>query len=394
MQSSHRVNTYRYVNPPVIHYGVGAVQRLSVELERLGIQRLHLVSTASVINSPIIDYLRASTPLLRSASVSTVSGHVPIQQVFTAAREARAANVEAVVAFGGGSAMDAAKLVALGLLFEGLDEECGLPWFKKCLADPKAHRALPVFSIPTTLSAAELYGDAGYTDDESGHKVGIANHAMTGSAVFYDPTVAAETPRELWVSTGLRALDHAVETVLSDDADPLSRALCSSAIADLLRVLPKFASDMGSEEDRLACFVGAWKSYGNPPIGAGGLSHVLGRLTGAKNGIPHGITSCVLLPLVLEHVYEREDRFAGRLSHLEHQLSAEKGDTRRLSQRLRDLLAATGMPQRFRADRFENEMQWDVVHRAAGHPHASDEVVARILAASTTDKDYQQRDIK
>ncbi len=375
------IHTYHNVNPKTVHYGIGSVSLLTKELDSNSSKRVHLISTRSVLVSPVREYVQTAAPALRSATISMVSGHTPIQEVLVTARAAQAANADAIVALGGGSAMDAAKLVALATSFSQL-QNLSLRSFKERLASAPADGALPIFSIPTTLSAAEQYGDAGYTDDESGHKVGIANQAMTSHAVIYDPRIAAHTPRDLWVSTGFRALDHAVETVMSADADAISHALSTSAIIDLLTVLPKFASSLGTDEERLAAFLGAWKSYGSPTVGAGGLSHVLGRLSGAKNGIPHGITSCVLLPLVVEHLYAQESRFADRLMELESQLTAATGDARSLSERLRDLNKTTRMPLQFPVEMFTRDARADIALRVSTHPDATPEGVACILENS------------
>ncbi|MGB6451026.1 MAG: iron-containing alcohol dehydrogenase, partial [Steroidobacteraceae bacterium] len=114
--------------------------------------------------------------------------------------------------------------------------------------------------------------------------------------VIHDPQLCVETPEELWVSTGIRVLDHAVETIYAKRAHPLSNALAVRAIRMIVEYLP---SSLGSSpvhiEHRGECLDAAWLSlYGAFNTGLG-LSHALGHQIGPAWGVPHGVTSCIAL---------------------------------------------------------------------------------------------------
>jgi len=116
---------------------------------------------------------------------------------------------------------------------------------------------------------------------------------------------------QLWLSTGIRALDHAVEGFLAEGEHPFNDVMALEAIRRLFDSLPRAnaaPNDVGVRaENQLA----AWFSFTLPGASAGGLSHVMGKQIGARHGIPHGVTSCLLLPHVMRYVAPKmPDRMA------------------------------------------------------------------------------------
>ncbi len=285
--------TFRYANPPLIHWGAGSVQSLAGELERLGVKRVALVTTKSLLG--------ATLPLQPQVT-ATIAQHAPVAQIEEAINEARAAGVDGVVSFGGGSPIDAAKVVALRV------------------------GGLPHVAVPTTLSVAELAAGAGFTD-ETGTKAGLREPGLLPTAVVYDPEVTLATPMELWLSTGIRALDHAVEGFLADGEHPFNDVMALEAIRRLFDSLPRAKSEPKNLDVRTENQIAAWFSFTLPAASASGLSHMMGKQIGARHGIPHGVTSCLLLPHVM--------RYLGRTTPLP--VSADA---------VQDLIAQLGMPQR------------------------------------------------
>lgn len=167
-------------------------------------------------------------------------------------------------------------------------------------ASSRGVEPIPQIAIPTTLSAGEFSPGAGFTDG-SGAKQLLLDLRVSPQYVILDPTVTVDTPQSLWQSSGIKALDHAMEAVWSRKPHPYVEALALDAIRLLMKHLP----DMSSLEARAACQVAAWMSISG--VGAAGmrLSHFLGHQIGAQMHIPHGITSCVLLPVVMR--YLRDD---------------------------------------------------------------------------------------
>lgn len=261
---------FTYANPPVIRWGPGSVAELAAEISRLGASRPALVSTRSVIGNPSILGRLGIAPV----ATVVVTQHTPIAAVERGIEDVAAAGADVVVSLGGGSAVDAAKLIGEG--------------------------TLPHVAIPTTLSVAELAAGAGYTDVR-GHKVGARDPRMLPDAVIYDGELAVETPLELWLSTGIRALDHAVEGYLAAGEHPFSDVLCLEAARRLFATLPRAKDAPGDASVRTENQLAAWFSYTLPGPAAGGLSHMMGKQIGARHGIPHGVTSCLLLPHVMRY---------------------------------------------------------------------------------------------
>src|SRR4029077_20216748 len=184
--------------------------RLGEELQRLKAERVAIVTTRSLLTarSPVsgaelIARLREAMGGATSPVTFQIGQHAPLSEVEAAIVRAADAGVDGVVSFGGGSPIDAAKMVAVRV------------------ADRRGHaeRGLPHVAVPTTLSVAELAGGAGFTD-AGGTKGGVRDPRLLPDAVIYDAELALNTPMHLWLSTGIRALDHAVEGLLAEGDHP------------------------------------------------------------------------------------------------------------------------------------------------------------------------------
>jgi maleylacetate reductase len=283
---------FRYSNPPVIHWGAGSLARLGEELERLKAQRVAIVTTRSLITArsavsgaELIGRLREAMGSAMSPVTFQIGQHAPLAEVETAIGRAADAGVDGVVSFGGGSPIDAAKMVAVRV------------------ADRRgaADRALPHVAVPTTLSVAELAAGAGFTD-ASGTKGGVRDPRLMPDAVIYDAELALNTPINLWLSTGIRALDHAVEGFLAEGDHPFSDVMALESIRRLFRTLPQAKARPKDLSVRTGNQLAAWFSFTLPAASASGLSHVLGKQIGARHRIPHGVTSCLLLPHVMRYL--------------------------------------------------------------------------------------------
>jgi maleylacetate reductase len=223
------------------------------------------------------------------------------------------------VSFGGGSPIDAAKMLAVRIADR----------------DIRAPRGLPHIAMPTTLSAAELAAGAGFTD-EAGNKAGMRDPRLLPDAVIYDAELTLATPMTLWLSTGIRALDHAVEGFLADGIHPFNDVMALDAIRRLFDSLPRAKADPRDVRVRFENQLGAWFSFTLPAQSAGGLSHVMGKQIGARYGIPHGVTSCLLLPHVIRYF---EARMPERVAMLAQATGPDPAG------RVEGLIESLGLPQ-------------------------------------------------
>jgi alcohol dehydrogenase class IV len=147
----------------------------------------------------------------------------------------------------------------------------------------------------------------GATDNRTGVKHGFTGRFIGPVAVILDPAMTLHTPERLWLSTGIRAVDHAVEAICARNAQPFLDALGLRALKQLTGSLARFGSEAidpsrpESLQGRLDCQIGAWLAAMSIRRADYGASHGLGHALGADAGVPHGITSCVLLPTVMRY---------------------------------------------------------------------------------------------
>jgi alcohol dehydrogenase class IV len=154
--------------------------------------------------------------------------------------------------------------------------------------------------VPTTLSAGEFSPISGVTDERTKVKELFRHPDIVPRAVVLDPMVTRHTPSWLFLSTGIRAVDHCVEGICSNESTPYGDASALHGLALLARGLPKVKADPDDMEARLDCQIGAWLSM--TPLVSGvpmGASHGIGYVLGAVFDIPHGHTSCIMLPAVM-----------------------------------------------------------------------------------------------
>jgi alcohol dehydrogenase class IV len=300
------IGSFSYANPRTIHWGPGTLpERLEQELRERNLKSAFVITTRSVEANPALGgRLKALLGPRVAGELTSIAQHAPASAVAAATRAAAEARPDVLISFGGGSPIDAAKAVAFALA-TGLD-----------LSDPRAaERAqaftlgandlLPHLAIPTTLSAAELSGLAGFTTEDEHEKVGLRSAAIIPTAVFFDAELALETPAELWLSTGIRAVDHAVETLLAPGSHPFSDTLALEALRRLHSSLLATHADPSDLSARTESQLGAWFSFTLPGPAAAGLSHTLGKRIGSRHAIPHGVSSCLVLPHVMRYLVPR-----------------------------------------------------------------------------------------
>jgi maleylacetate reductase len=158
-----------------------------------------------------------------------------------------------------------------------------------------------MIAVPTTLSAAEFSHHAGVTDTARGLKQMYSHPLAIPKVVILDPEATLDTPPRLLLSTGMRAMDHAVERWCAIRPLPFGDALSLQAMKMLAEGLPRLKAAPTDLQARSDCQVAMWLSL--LPQSAGvpfGASHGIGYILGGAWGVPHGETSCVTLPSVLE----------------------------------------------------------------------------------------------
>lgn len=379
--------SFTYANPSSIDWGAACVsERLSDVLDRLGGRRVFVVTTRSVARNP--NLLGRIQQLLGSrlvGSFAQIGQHAPARDVVAATAAAREARPDVLLSIGGGSPIDATKAVAFGLV-TGLDlTEPDAPIRARELGARLGPNALlPHVAIPTTLSVAELSFLSGFSAERSREKVGLRLSALLPAAVLYDATLTLDTPLDLWLSTGIRAVDHAVEGIIADGRHPFSDTLALDGLRRLKAGLLATRANPTDLEARTESQLGAWFSFTLPVAAAGGLSHTLGKRIGSPHGIPHGVTSCLLLPRVMRYLAPRsaaaQARIAEALGVDVAGLSTEAA-AQRAADAVSDLIAQLGLPRQLGAYQLTEEDLIEAVRPVAG-PECPVEDLLRILHAA------------
>jgi maleylacetate reductase len=286
--------------------GVPVEEALPEAAERLSASRLVVVTTNSLAGPGGL--AETVSKVLGSKFHSVVAGihpHTPRHDVVRVVKALEGA--DGVVTIGGGSVCDSVKAARL-CLANGITDAAGMDRLRPDNVPAGQERdhaispSFPLIAIPTTLSAAEFTSGAGVTDERGPAKQQFIYPGMAPNVVILDPQMTTRTPPRLWCSTGIRAVDHAVELWCSISPAPVSDA-CTLYAAQLLIVsLQKtldFPNDLAA---RLDCQKGAWLSVLGGALGAkAGASHGFGHALGGTAGMPHGETSCVMLPHVLRY---------------------------------------------------------------------------------------------
>jgi alcohol dehydrogenase class IV len=287
-------------------FGKGSVAQLATEIDRLGCQRAFVITGTTIATKT--DLLRQVQEVLGPRFVGVfypIAQHTPRPDVVAAAARARAVNADVLVSLGGGSPVDGTKGVALCLAEDILTEAQLDPYRVRgphgVRFNPQYQgKPIPHIAVTTTLSAGEFTSGVGITDPVRGVKESFGAPQVTPRTVILDPAVTVYTPAWLWASTGMRAVDHAVERLYSPKHNPLSDTLCQQALRYLFQHLPRATHDPQDLDARLHCQLGAWMSIIGFATVRTGISHAIGHQLGGHCHVPHGQTSCIMLPHAME----------------------------------------------------------------------------------------------
>ncbi len=334
--------THRYSRQEEVVYGRPAADALASTAQSQGAKRLVIVTTRSLATPEGLATKLARELGERCVGVfAGVKAHSPREGVVEGALRARALGCDLLIAVGGGSVIDATKVMQLCLWGNlGRAEELD-PYRagRDRVAVANLKPTVRMVAVPTTLSAAEFTPFAGVTDSERHVKEGYAHPLLAPRTVVLDPVLTLQTPPELWFSTGLKAVDHAVEQLCNPERAPFADALATEGLHRLrqgLRLTKNNPYDLGA---RLECQFGMWLAISGASSGRGmGASHAIGHTLGGSYGVPHGITSCVTLPAVLrwnESVDDDRQRLVREL------LSSGDGSA---SDAVKDLCRTLGLP--------------------------------------------------
>lgn len=305
MATSGRVN---FGTMDSVVFGKPAAEAVAEEARRLSATRVFLMVSSSLNrNTDEIARVKAALGNRCAAVWDGMPPHTPRSAVLRATEQARAVEADLIVTIGGGSITDGAKAVQMCLAndirtADAIDALRPVKGADGTVSPPANMKAPTVrqISVPTTISGGEFSAISGVTDERTKVKELLRHPRIMPATVILDPAVTRHTPEWLWLSTGVRAVDHCVEGICSGEAHAYGDAQALKGLSLLASGLPRVKNNPADRDARLDCQLGTWLSMG--PLSSGvpmGASHGIGYVLGAVFDVPHGHTSCIMLPAVM-----------------------------------------------------------------------------------------------
>jgi alcohol dehydrogenase class IV len=290
-----------------VHFGPGAIGRLPGLIRDAGGGRAFIVTDPGVRGSGVVDRVlsmlaAAGIPTGVFAEVEPNPGASTVERGAAALR-AFGTDGTIVVAVGGGSAMDTAKALSLRSANDAPVLELGYD-------DPGLTPGRPLIAVPTTAgTGAETNSFGVITDETAGRKSYVGHPSLLPVATILDPELTVGLPPAATAATGIDALTHAIESLLSANPNPFAEAMALAAIraiGEWLRPAVAVGSDL---EARSAMLMASHLAGLGQASGTGvGLVHALGHALGTRGRLPHGLALAVVLPEVLTFYRGIRDR--------------------------------------------------------------------------------------
>ncbi|MEU6663002.1 maleylacetate reductase [Streptomyces sp. NPDC046821] len=250
-------------------FGNGSLNRLSEEIDRLGLRRVLVLCTPG--QQDLAGQVAELVGERAAGTFAQARMHVPVETVAAAAVEAERLGVDGYLAVGGGSTIGLGKALALKF-------------------------GAPVIAVPTTYAGSEMTPIWGLT--ENAQKRTGRDPAVLPRSVVYDPDLTLTLPPAISATSGLNALAHAVEALYAPDGSPVVAAMAEQGVRDLAAALPTFVTDPRDREARAAALQGAWLCGACLGATTMGLHHKLCHALGGTLDLPHAQTHAIVLPHV------------------------------------------------------------------------------------------------
>ena len=376
-------SSWAFHNPVRIRFGPGRLKDLA-GIEEGG--RILLVTTPGFTRRGVTGRVAGLVGRDRLVVHDAVQPNPDLDDVEAIATRHRGSEVSAIVALGGGSAMDTAK--ALSVLMGKGGEGFSLRAHFERKAPLPSSAALPIYAVPTTAgTGAEVTPFATIWERATEKKHSLSGPSLFPHTAIVDPELTLGLPEAETIASGLDALSQGLESIWNKNANPITVGLATRTVALALDTLPRLLHAPGDVHLRARMMEASLLSGLAISVTRTALAHSMSYPLTARFGIPHGLACSFMLPALLEYNTAADD---GRLARLANELGL--ADWKELRERLRDLLLRVDMPKRLRAylpnpaDSFELVPQMFTPGRADNNLRAVDaEAIGDILAKAWED---------
>jgi alcohol dehydrogenase class IV len=356
---------YDFIQQERIIYGRPAADALTQIAEELGARRLFVVASKTLNRrTDVITSLCARLGDRVVGVYDETVEHSPQASVLETARAIEAAQADLIITVGGGSPIDTVKVAQI-VLAENIRTIEQLGEYRVTMNPDGSWKIPPCkpspvrqIIVPTTLSAAEFSNIGGCTDRARQVKDLYVGKFICAQMVVLDPALTVHTPEWLWLSTGIRAVDHAVESICSRTPNPFVAATCAEGLRMLRESLPANRGTPADLAMRLQSQLGVWLASTGMGRVEWGASHGIGHQLGAVAGVAHGHTSCVMLPSVMRFNRDAVQAPLLRIAEAFGQPQADAADL------VQGLIRSLGLPTTLREVKVERE-QFDRIAASA-----------------------------
>ncbi|GAE27733.1 alcohol dehydrogenase [Halalkalibacter wakoensis JCM 9140] len=286
---------FNYELPTEIVFGVDSIQHLPQIIGRLNGSRVLVISDPGVKDAGILN--KVTVQLEDGVTFDTfwdIEREPDVKTIWKATAKAKEFGADLIIGVGGGSALDAAKAVAVMVENEGdISNYAGL--------NKVPNPSVPTICIPTTSgTGSEVTIWTVISDKENNRKFGIGGKTIAPTIALCDPTLTLSLPGSMTAATGIDALTHALESFVNKATQPISEALSRESmrlISKSLRKAVHQGDNLEARYDMLLASTIAATAFNPTRLG---LAHALCMPLGAKFNVPHGIANAILLPQVME----------------------------------------------------------------------------------------------
>ncbi len=322
--------------PTTIHFGAGARRLAAPHLLQAGCKRPLLVTDRALAALPVLAEFRTHLAGLEVAVFAGVSGNPTGSQVMAGSAAYKAHDADCVIGFGGGAALDVAKVVGLAATHQGdiLEYAWDHPKVRAITAE------LPYFvALPTTSgTGSEVGGTSVMSDDDRHLKRVVFSPSILAKAVFADPELTFGLPPHITAATGMDALTHNIESYLSPAYHPLCDGIALEGTRIAARALFTAVTEPGNLQARsdmmMASMMGAIAFQKDL-----GAVHSCAHALGAVCDLHHGMANALMIDTVLAWNYEAVPAKFDELAHV----CGVTGGGAALVPWLRSLKASIGM---------------------------------------------------
>ncbi|ODB78585.1 bifunctional acetaldehyde-CoA/alcohol dehydrogenase [Micromonospora chalcea] len=348
---ARRTNNLQWFKvPPKIYFEPNAIRYLA---DMPGVRRVTVVTDHTMTRLGYVDrvlsVLHRRREQVALQIIDDVEPEPSVQTVDRGAELMRSFRPDTIVALGGGSAMDAAKVMWLRyehpeVVFADLREKF-FDIRKRAFKFPTLGALAQLVCVPTTSgTGAEVTPFAVITDTDSGKKYPLADYALTPSVAIVDPVLAADLPAVVTADSGFDALTHAIESYVSVYANDFTDGLALHAVrlifGNLARAVHQGAADPAAREKMHNAGTIAGMAFGSAFLG---IVHAMSHTLGATFHVAHGRTNAILLPHVIRYNGTVPSKLTGWPRY----------ETYRAPQRFADIARTLGLPAATDAEAVE-----------------------------------------